>query len=40
MMRHRQLVGNNQICNKSGHWSEKENAKYYAFLEKFSEKFS
>lgn len=21
MMRHRQTVGNNQICNKSGHWS-------------------
>lgn len=26
--------------NKTGHWSEKENAKYFAFLKKFKEKFS
>ena len=27
------------VFNKTGHWTEKENAKYYAFLKKFRLKF-
>lgn len=30
----------NANINKSGHWTEKENSKYYAFVRKFEDKFS
>lgn len=35
----RDKTKNAPLYSKTGHWSDKENVKYYAFLSRFREKF-